>query len=116
MKEELQIKKAADLADAKAPVNLDNDRARDFVSRTLNAKVGIKSQSLYKTRPMFAWGGTALAIAACILLAFIVFRPSSGQPGTFQEQQSFHAGTATADSALVSVIDSTEISVSEIAE
>lgn len=116
MKEELQIKKAADLADAKAPVSLNNDRARDFVAKTLDAKGVSERPSSYKTRPLFAWGGTALAIAACILLAFVMFRPSSGQPGTFQEQQSVHAGTATADSTSIANSDSIEIIVSEIVE
>lgn len=127
MNEELQINEAARLAGTKAPVQLSQERAHVFVSKTLGtgtADSGKKSslRTIYTKKPLLSWGGTVLAAAACFLIALFVLRPSDGtlnkygQPGSFMENQSSHSSISVMDSTISVSTDSTEITVIETVE
>ena len=78
LREELEILKAASLMDSKAPVRLDNRRARNFVAETLGAeREQEREESSFSRladwfrRPAVAWGGiatVAVACAACLMV------------------------------------------------
>ena len=119
MKEELQIHEAARLAGTKAPVELSGERARAFVAGTLGKDDNLSGIKAFYTRhPLYAWGSTLLAAAACVLIAFMVIKPSGnyGQPGSFMENHSNHAGLSVLDSTDISSPDTTGIKVSETIE
>lgn len=103
MNEDLHIEKAAHLADKPGAENLATDRAKEFVAKTLagneNEDTPV-SKSLFVRRPVFAWSGVALALAACVAVAVVLFRPAShfGTPGQLLENQSIHAETEVLDS------------------
>lgn len=106
--EELQIMKAAGLADKEAPVDISGRRARRFVAQA----VGGRSDRM---SPAYVWGGALVAAAACVVAAVFLFTPSSRQGGmqnTCEPLQSVHASTAVADT--LSNVDTAEIQVSEI--
>lgn len=116
MKEDLQIKIAADLADTDAPERLSSKRARDFVSKMLKQKK-ITYKTERKTIPFLMWGGTVV-IAASIVLGVLVFRPNTshnyGTPSQLMEMHSIHSNTATADTTVAEQIDT--VLVYEIVE
>ena len=123
MNEELQINEAARLAGTKAPIQMSQTRAYDFVSKTLGtANKKSLFRNFYLQKPIYAWGSTVLAAAACFLIAFFVLKPSNGsidqfgQPGRFMENQSNHAGISVVDSTLIESSDSIEITVVETIE
>lgn len=123
MNEDLQIKEAARLAGAQAPVQLSQERAHAFVSKTIGANQRKSSfRTFYTQKPLYAWGSTLLGAAACFLVAFFVLKPSNGsdgqygQPGRFMENQSNHAGISVVDSTTTIGSDSIEISVIETVE
>lgn len=107
MREELQIKIAADLADANAPEILSAKRAGEFVSKTLQQN-NATHKTERKASPFLVWGGT-VAIAASIVLGVFVFRPNTshnyGTPSQLMEMQSIHSNTATADTTAVEQTD-----------
>ena len=70
MKDDLQIKIAADLADTDAPENLSGKRASDFVAQTVGKK---------KTIPFAVWGGSAIAVAASVVFAIVLLSPKDSQ-------------------------------------
>ena len=82
MKDDLQIKIAAGLADTDAPENLSGKRASDLVAQTVGKK---------KTIPFAVWGGSAIAIAASVVFAIVLFSPKDsstfGTPGQLMETQ-----------------------------
>ena len=100
MNEDLHIEKAAHLADKPGAENLATDRARGFVAQALASK------EEKKWRHVFLWGGVAMAIAACVAVAIVIFRTSGqegvihgyGTPGQLLESQSVHAETEILDS------------------
>lgn len=104
MNEDLHIEKAAHLADKPGAENLATDRARDFVAKALAAKEEEDSASAlnrFVLKPVYAWSGVALALAACVAVAIVVFRPHTpgyGTPGTLQENQSNFASGDVLDS------------------
>lgn len=113
MNEDLHIEKAAHLADKPGAENLATDRAKEFVAKTLAANENEDtpvSKSLFVRRPVFAWSGVALALAASVVVAVVLFRPASsgngndgilngfGTPGQLLENQSIHAETEVLDS------------------
>lgn len=107
MKEDLQIKIAADLADTDAPERLSAERAGEFVSKTLKQKNTIHKTER-KTIAFLVWGGT-VAVAASIVLGVFVFRPNTSQnygtPSQLMEIQSVHSNTAIADTTAVEQAD-----------
>ncbi len=100
MKEDIHIKIAAGLADAKAPENLSGKRANDFVSRTIGKK---------KTIPFAIWGGSAIAVAASVAFAIVLFSPKDsqtfGNPSELMEMQSIHSDIAQVDTTVVDSLD-----------
>lgn len=96
MKEDLQIKIAAGLADKNAPENISGARARTFVAKTVGKK---------KTIPFAVWGGSIIAVAACVLFAVILFSPndpnSYGTPSELMEIHSIRADISQVDSTIV---------------
>lgn len=109
MNEDLQIEKAAHLADKPGAEELATDRAREFVAKALASKADkepVQKRNIFERRRVFAWGSVCLAFAACVAVAIVVFRPSGqegvlpgyGSPGQLLENQSFHAETAVLDS------------------
>ena len=113
MNEDLHIEKAAHLADKTGAENLATDRAKDFVAKTLAAKENEDTpvlKNLFVRRPVFAWSSVALALAACLAVAIVLFRPAStgngnegilngfGTPGQLLENQSIHAEIEVLDS------------------
>ena len=123
MNEDLQINEAARLAGTQAPVQLSQERARAFVSKTIGANQNKSSfRTFYSQKPLYAWGSTVLAAAACFLIAFFILKPSNGsvdqfgQPGRFMENQSNHAGISVVDSTIIETSDSIVISVIETVE
>lgn len=125
MKEELQITEGARLAGTKAPVQLSQERANAFVSKTLDkgeSKEKDSFKSIYSRKPLYAWGSTFLAAAACFLIGFYILKPSNGsidnygQPGSFMENKSSHSTISVLDSTQVTAQDTVEITVVETIE
>ena len=125
MKEELQITEAARLAGTKAPIQLSQEHAHAFVSKTLGkdkSKEHDSFRSIYSRKPLYAWGGTFLVAAACFLIGFFILKPSNGsidnygQPGSFMENRSSHSTISVLDSTQVTAQDSVEITVVEVME
>ena len=125
MKEELQITEGARLAGTKAPVQLSQERANAFVSKTLGkgkSKEKDSFKSIYSRKPLYAWGSTFLAAAACFLIGFYILKPSNGsidnygQPGSFMENKSSHSTISVLDSTQVTSQDTVEITVVETIE
>ena len=119
MKDDLQIIEAARLAGTEAPVQLSQERASSFVSRTLgNSNKKSTFKSFYIQKPLYAWSSIFLAAAACLLIAFFVLKPANGdvgqfgQPGSFMENQSNHSTMSVVDSTLT-ITDSSEVTVIE---
>ncbi len=116
MNEDLHIEKAARLADKPGAENLANDRAKAFVAKALknqkDKEVGRKS--IFSRRPVYTWGGIAMAMAACVAVAIVLSRPTGdngmvpgyGNPGTLLEDQSIHANSELLDSAKTESADS----------
>ena len=104
MNEELHIEKAARLADKPAAENLATERARKFVADALASKEEEKPvvHNIFARRPVYAWGSVAVALAACVAIALVLFRtdPSGndGVPGVLFENQAIHAGSVAVDS------------------
>ena len=109
MKEDIHIKIAAGLADAKAPENLSGKRANDFVARTVGKK---------KTIPFAVWGGSVIA-AASVVLAIVLFSPRDsqtfGNPSELMEMQSIYSDIAQVDSTSVDSLD-THIVIESVEE
>ena len=103
MKEDIHIKIAASLADAKAPENLSGKRVHDFVAQTVGKK---------KTIPFAVWGGSVIAVAASVVFAIVLFSPidseTFGAPNQFREMQSVHSDISVVDTT---VVDSLETSI-----
>lgn len=109
MNEDLHIEIAARLADKPGAENLATERARKFVADALAQEEEelSKTQSLFVRKPVYAWGGVVLAIAACIAVAVVLFHPAAvdtgyGIPAQWQENQSSLAGSEDADTTAVS--------------
>ena len=103
MNEDLHIEKAARLADKPAAENLATDRAREFVTKALASQEKEEPvRNIFFRRPVYAWGGVAVALAACIAAAIVLFRPAGkdgqGVPGVLFENQAIHAESDSADS------------------
>lgn len=113
MNEDLHIEKAAHLADKPGAENLATDRARMFVAKALASKEEeepVQARDIFARQPMYAWGGFALALAACVVIAIVLFRPTFsgngnegilngyGTPVQLLEKQSIHAETEVLDS------------------
>lgn len=109
MNEDLHIENAARLADKPGAENLATDRAKKFVADALAAKEDEdkpKLKSFFIRRPVYAWGSVAMAIAACVVVAVILFRPAKdGDPGILIENQNIHADTDVADTTKVETSD-----------
>lgn len=113
MKEDLQIENGARLADVKAPENLATDRARNFVSEQLKGKESETEIFFLKGlfhRPRFVWGGLSVALASCVALVVVLFKPQSNG-GSFEvmQDESVHAGTASVDSTEYSQKDTLNV-------
>lgn len=115
MNEDLHIEKAAYLADKPGAENLATDRAREFVAKALASQAKeAPARNIFVCRPVYAWGGVALALAACVAAAIVLFRPAGkdgvipgyGIPGTLLENQSIHATSVTQDSLATQSADS----------
>ena len=106
MNEDLHIEKAAHLADKPGAENLATGRAKKFVADALAAR---ETKGTHKTiipRPIYAWGGVAIALAACVAIAVILFRPTMGGiPGMLIEHQDIHADTAVTDTTILETSD-----------
>lgn len=117
MKDDLQIKIAADLADTDAPERLSSKRAEEFVSKMLQQK-NTTYKTERKTIPFLVWAGTVATIAASIVLGVFVFRPNTSQnygtPSQLMEMQSVHSNTAAADTTVAEQTDT--VLVYEIVE
>lgn len=102
MNEDLHIEKAAWLVDKPAAENLANDRAKKFVAKALASQAEEKPArvfNLFERKPMYAWGGVIVAVAACVAVAVILFNPiQDGTPGLLIENLDIHAETDVADS------------------
>ena len=111
MKDDLQIKIAADLADTDAPEKLSGKRAREFVSKTLQQK-NTTHKIERKAIPFLVWGGAVTTIAASIMLGVFVFSPNTshnyGTPSQLMEMQSVHSEISIVDTT---VVDSLETSI-----
>lgn len=109
MNEELHIEKAARLADKPAAENLATNRARKFVADALAAQEEEEKpvRNIFVRRPVYAWGGVALA--ACMAMALVLFRTdptgNDGVPGVLFENQAIHAKSETADSLATQTSD-----------
>lgn len=110
MKDDLQIKIAADLADTDVPENLSGKRANDFVAQTVGKK---------RTIPFAVWGGSAIAVAASVVFAIVLFSPknseSFGNPSQLMEMQSIHSDIAQVDTTVVDSLD-THIVIQSVEE
>ena len=105
MKEDLHIKIAADLADTDAPEKLSDKRTKEFVSNVLGQKSQGKDMAV-KNVSFLLWGGSAVAVAASIVLAVMVFSPREyGNPSQLIEMQSIHSSSADIDTSLTEVKD-----------
>lgn len=120
MNEDLHIEKAAHLADKPGAENLATDRARKFVAKALVSKEEAKptNRNLFVRKPVYAWGGVAFALAACVAIAIVLFRPSAsgdgvlpgyGTPGVLQENISNHASTNDTDTTITESSDTLAI-------
>ena len=123
MNEDLHIEKAAHLADKPGAENLATDRARKFVADALASQEEearpSKIHQLFVRKPVYAWSGIALALAACLAVAIVLFRPSAsgdgvlpgyGTPGVLQENISTHAaGTEVTDTTITESSDTLTI-------
>lgn len=113
MKEDLHIEKAAHLADKPGAENLATDRAKKLVADALAAKEEEgtpKFKSFFVRRPAYAWSGVAMALAACVAVAVVLFRPTKdGVPGMLIENQNIHADTDVADTTIVETSDTLAI-------
>lgn len=109
MNEDLHIEKAAHLADKPGAEKLATDRAKQFVANALAAKKGedmSNLKSFFVRRPVYAWGSVAMALAACVAVAVVLFRPAKdGIPGMLIENQNIHADTDVADTTKVESSD-----------
>jgi len=110
MNEDLHIEKAARLADKPGAENLATDRAREFVAKALAAQEKEEPvRNIFVRRPVYAWGGVAVALAACVAAAIVLFRPAGedgmGVPGVLFENQAIHAESETADSLATQTAD-----------
>ena len=110
MKDDLQIKIAADLADTDAPENLSGKRAHDFVAQTVGKR---------KTIPFAVWGGSVIAVAASVVFAIVLFSPSDSQtfgiPNQLMEMQSIHSDVAQVDTTAVDSLE-THIVIESVEE
>lgn len=120
MNEDLHIEKAAQLVDKPGAENLANDRAKAFVAKAMASqkKKELKIvHNLFIRKPVYAWSGVAMALAACVAIAIFLFRPSGqdgvipghGNPGQLIENQSIHAGTEVLDSTKTDSADTLAI-------
>lgn len=120
MNEDLHIEKAAHLADKPGAENLATDRAREFVAKALVAKEEPASaRNRFVLKPVYAWGGVAMALAACVAVAVVIFRPHApgyGTPGTLQENQSNLASGDVLDSLQTESSDTLKIEQFVISE
>ena len=118
MNEDLHIEKAAHLADKPGAENLATERAKGFVANALSGSNAnqTSTRTLFIRRPVFAWGSITVALAACVALAIVLFRPTNigdsivpgyGTPGQLLENQSIHAETEVLDSIKKAESDST---------
>lgn len=109
MNEDLHIEKAAHLADKPGAEYLATERAKDFVAKALSGSEDNQTMphSLFIRKPVFAWGSLSVALAVCVALAVVLFRPANneegivheyGTPGQLLENQSIHAETEVLDS------------------
>ena len=109
MNDDLHIEKAAYLADKPGAENLATDRAKKFVADALAAKEEEdtpKLLSFFVRRPIYAWCGVAMALAACVAVVVVLFRPSKdGIPGMLIENQNIHADTDVTDTTKVETSD-----------
>lgn len=110
MKDDLQIKIAASLVDTDAPENLSGKRTNDFVSRTIGKK---------KIIPFAVWGGSAIAVAASVVFAIVLFSSknseSFGNPSQLMEMHSIHSDIAQVDTTVVDSLD-TQIVIKSVKE
>ena len=110
MKDDLQIKIAAGLADTDAPENLSGKRASDLVAQTVGKK---------KTIPFAVWGGSAIAVAASVVFAIVLLSPKDSStfvtPGQLMETQSIHSDVAQVDTTVVDSLD-THIVIESVEE
>ena len=110
MKDDLQIKIAADLADTDAPENLSGKRASDLVAQTVGKR---------KTIPFAVWGGSVIAVAASVVFAIVLLSPKDSQtfgiPNQLMEMQSIHSDVAQVDTTAVDSLD-THIVIESIEE
>ncbi len=113
MNEDLHIEKAAQLADKPAAENLATNRAKKFVADALASQEEKKPTrviNLFERKPMYAWGSLAMAIAACVAVAVILFRPTrDGASGLLMENQNIHAETDVADTTVTESSDTLTI-------
>ena len=109
MNEDIYIEKAAHLADKPGAENLVTDRAKKFVADALAAKKEEDTSNLksyFVRRPVYAWGSVAMALAACVVVAVVLFRPAKdGIPGMLIENQNIHADIDVADTTRVETSD-----------
>lgn len=82
--EEINILKAASLADSDAPENLSDERARRFVKETMAASekpsLTDRLSALFKERMSVMVWGPMVAVAACALAVFLI-KPSEASSG-----------------------------------
>lgn len=111
LKEELHILKAASLADAGAPVEMDREKARRVVSAALakNGKQGHGRRTL-----AFTLGGAMLAAAAVLAAVLVLFPQNGGTPGTLMQQESVHASESVVTDT--TACDSVDFEIMEIDE
>lgn len=109
MNEDIHIEKAAHLADTPGAENLATDRAKKFVADALAAKDEEDAPMLknfFVRRPVYAWGSFVMALAACVAIAVVLFRPTQdGAPGLLIENQNIHADTDVSDTTIVESSD-----------
>ena len=117
MNDDLHIEKAALLADKPAAENLATGRAKVFVAQALKGRRETQSQhKAFVLKPVYAWSGVALALAACVAVFFVLFRgapdganPGYGLPGQLQMNESVHAATEVADTNLTESSDTLKV-------
>lgn len=114
MNEDLHIEKAAHLADKPGAENLATDRARLFVAEAMagqKKQEPTKVQNIFVRKPFYAWGGVAMALAACVALAVVLFRPVEeyGVPGQLHQNIAIHADTDVTDTITTESSDSLAI-------
>ena len=113
MNEDLHIEKAAHLADKPGAENLATERAKKFVAEALASKEEAepaKARNIFVLKPVYAWSGVVMAVAACVAIAVMLFRPQDGGvPGLLLENQDVHADTEVADTTITESSDSLTI-------